>query len=217
MKPLLIIFNPRRIPAAMKSLEALTVDKLWIRNYPYTEIVKFLPDLLAQCDHDAIGTMADDTIVPQKSLDMVLDSYKPGAVYTGYCNIFEGEESDDDFVNLTKTPLIEKEVATWDCYDWATKKEVESTKGLFRSYFAGDSMTFSSRELWERYPFQTQGNSNAQGDYALCTRLQRDNVPIWAVPGASFKHLKKGQNTEHHEGGRVEVEPGMGSVEWDLR
>jgi len=217
MKPLLIIFNPRRIPSAMESLENLKVDKLWIRNFPYTEIVKILPGLLAECDHDVIGTLADDVIVPQSSLDMVLDAFDGSSLVTGYCNIYEGEDGVDDFVNLTKTPLVEKDVATWDCYDWATRREVEQCDGLFRTYFAGDSMTFSSREIWENYPFQTAGSSGAQTDYALCVRLQRDNIPVWAVPGASFQHLKKGDNTEHYEGGVVDVAPGRGSVMWDLR
>jgi hypothetical protein len=212
MKPLLVIFNPRRIPDAMESLEALEIDKLWIRNYPFTEIIKFLPSLLAECDHDAIGTLADDTIVPQQSLEMVLEAYEPSSVYTGYCRLEEGNE----LVNLSKSPLVVQDVATIDCYDFATKFEVDSHKGLFRSYFAGDSMTFMSREMWAKYPLQTAGQSGAQTDYSMCVRLQQDDVPIWGVPGAFFEHLKLNASTTHYEGGALMIESGMGSIEWDF-
>jgi GT2 family glycosyltransferase len=216
VKPLLVIMNPRRIPAAMESITALKIDKLWVQNFTYTEISELLPGWLAQTDHDVIGTLADDTIVTQAALDLVLDAYQPGAVYTGYCNLYEDKQTDDDFVNITKTPLIEMPTATWECYDWATKHEVEQCDGLYRSYFAGDSLSFHSREMWQTYPFQT-ASCGQQGDYALCVRLQRDNVPIYAVPGASILHLKQGESTTHHEGGTVRAGGGIGSIRWDLR
>jgi hypothetical protein len=216
VKPLLVIMNPRRIPAAMESITALKIDKLWLQNYRETEIVDVLPAALAQTDHDVIGTLADDTIVTQAALDLVLDTYQPGAVYTGYCNLYEDKQTDDDFVNITKTPLIEMPTATWECYDWATKHEVEQCDGLYRSYFAGDAFSFHSRESWNKYPYQT-ATCGHQTDYALCVRLQRDNVPIYAVPGASILHLKQGESTTHHEGGTVRAGGGIGSIRWDLR
>jgi hypothetical protein len=213
MKPLLMIMNPRKIPRCMEALEALDIDKVWMKHYTERELIDVIAQIVESTDHDVIGLLSDDTIPPQSSLDLILDAFEPSSVYTGYCNMDEGREE----VNLSRQPLVIQENATLECYDFPTKAEVDNHKGLYPSWFTGFAMTFMSREMWLKYPFDCIGTPGYQSDYSLSCRLQNDEVNIWAVPGAFMPHLRLGESTKHLEGGTVIVGNGMGEVVWDLK
>ena len=210
MKPLLIIMNPRRIPQCMTALEALKIDKVWLKNWTERQLVDVIADVVASTDHDVIGLVSDDTIPKQRALDAVLRSFEPSAVYTGFCNMEENTPE----VNLSASPLIVKDIASVDCYDFPTRKEVELSGGLYRSWFTGFAFTFMSREMWQRFPFDCIGDPGYQSDYRLSVRLQEAGVPIWAAPGGFIKHLRLAESTKHLEGGTVVT--GNGSVVWEL-
>ena len=38
-KPLLIVMNPRRIPECVDAINALSIDKVWVKNYTERELV----------------------------------------------------------------------------------------------------------------------------------------------------------------------------------
>jgi hypothetical protein len=211
MKPLLMVMNPRTIPQCMEALEALKIDKVWLKNWTERELVTVIADIVANSDYDTIGLVSDDTIPSQASLDLVLDAFEPTAVYTGYCNLDEGRAE----VNLSVAPLLVKDVATVDCYSFPTRQEVDDSEGLYRSYFTGFAFTFMSREMWLKYPFDCIGDPGYQSDYRLCVRLQQDEVPIFAPPGAFMTHLRLNESTKHLEGGTVIVGEGRGRVVWD--
>jgi hypothetical protein len=213
MKPLLMIMNPRKIPRCMEALEGLDIDKVWMKHYTERELIGVISQIVESTDHDVIGLLSDDTIPPQSSLDLILDAFEPSSVYTGYCNMDEGREE----VNLSRQPLVIQENATLECYDFPTKAEVDNHKGLYPSWFTGFAMTFMSREMWLKYPFDCIGTPGYQSDYSLSCRLQNDEVNIWAVPGAFMPHLRLGESTKHLEGGTVIVGNGMGEVVWDLK
>ena len=213
MKPLLMIMNPRKIPRCMEALEALDIDKVWMKHYTERELIDVIAQIVQSTDHDVIGLLSDDTIPPQSSLDLILDAFEPSSVYTGYCNMEENTPE----VNLSRTPLIVKEQASIDCYDFPAKAEIDEHDGLYRSYFTGFAMTFMSRDTWLKYPFDCVGTPGYQSDYSLSCRLQNDSVDIWAVPGAFMPHLRLGESTKHLEGGTVIVGNGMGEVVWDLK
>jgi hypothetical protein len=213
MKPLLMIMNPRKIPRCMEALESLDIDKVWMKHYTERELIDVIAQIVESTDHDVIGLLSDDTIPPQSSLDLILDAFEPSSVYTGYCNMDEGREE----VNLSRQPLVIQENATLECYDFPTKAEVDNHKGLYPSWFTGFAMTFMSREMWLKYPFDCIGTPGYQSDYSLSCRLQNDEVNIWAVPGAFMPHLRLGESTKHLEGGTVIVGNGMGEVVWDLK
>jgi hypothetical protein len=213
-KPLLMIMSPRRIPQCVAALESLDIDKVWMRNFSEHELMSVIPQVIAECDHDTIGLISDDCIPTQDALDLVLDAYEPSAVYTGYSNITDATA----LVNLCDAPLIIQEEATVECYPMIERSVIdEYPYRLMRSYFAGFSFTFMSREFWERYPFVAYGHPGCQSDYQLCKRLQADGVNIWAVRGAFILHLKRGETTTHLEGGEIRHGNGQGSVEWVLR
>jgi hypothetical protein len=212
MKPLLMIMNPRKIPVCMEALEALDVDKVWLKNWTERELVGVIAEVIASTDHDVIGLLSDDTIPGQEALDLVLSAFEPSAVFTGYCNMDEDKEE----VNLSRKPLIVKDQASMDCYDFPLRSEVDEHDGLYPSFFTGFAMTFMSREMWFKYPFDCVGDPGYQSDYRLSCRLQEDGVKIWAPPGAFMPHLRLEESTKHLEGGTVMVGNGMGSVVWDI-
>lgn len=212
MKPLLMIMNPRKIPVCMEALEALDIDKVWLKNWTERELINVIADVIASTDHDVIGLISDDTVPGQEALDLILESFEPSSVFTGYCNMDEDREE----VNLSKTPLVIKEIATADCYQFPTREEVDNHKGLYRSFFTGFAMTFMSRDMWLKYPFDCWGDPGYQSDYRLSRRLQDDDVKIWAPPGAFMPHLRLNESTKHLEGGTLVVGQGTGSVQWDI-
>jgi len=212
MKPLLMIMNPRRIPVCMEALESLNIDKVWLKNWTERELVEVIANVIASTDHNVIGLLSDDTIPTQEALDLVLDAFEPSSVYTGYCNMDEGKPE----VNLSTKPLIVKNLASVDCYDFPPRSEVDEHDGLYKSFFTGFAMTFMSREMWLKYPFDCVGDPGYQSDYRLSCRLQEDAVNIWAVPKAFMPHLRFEESTKHLEGGTVMVGNGMGSIVWDI-
>ena len=214
-KPLLIVMNPRRIPECVDAIDALSIDKVWVKNYTARELVDVIADIIADTEHDPIGIISDDARPDQAALDLVVDAYKPGSVYTGYCNLSEH----DYRVNLSTAPLKIQFEATMDCYTFITKDELEAQPdALIRSWFAGHCFTFMSRDLWTRFPFGVvDSEKGTQSDYHLCCRLQEDEVNIWAVRGAFVEHVKRYSNTGDDTAGRallVGVEPA--EVVWDL-
>jgi hypothetical protein len=177
--------------------------------------VGVIAGIIADSDYDPIGIISDDARPDQAALDLVLDAYKPGAVYTGYCNLSE----QDYRVNLSTHPLTIQFEATMDCYTFITKDELEAQpEQLIRSWFAGHCFTFMSRDLWEAFPFGIVDSGNGtQSDYHLCCRLQEAGVDIWAVRGAFVEHVKRYSNTGDDTAGRallVGVE--AAEVVWDL-
>ena len=214
-KPLLIVMNPRRIPECVDAIADLTIDKVWAKNYTERELVGVIAGIVADSDYDPIGIISDDARPDQAALDLVLDAYKPGAVYTAYCNLSE----QDYRVNLSTQPLTIQFEATMDCYTFITKDDLEAQPdALIRSWFAGHCFTFMSRDLWDAFPFGVvdSGNGN-QSDYHLCCRLQDAGVDIWAVRGAFVEHVKRYSNTGDDTAGRallVGVE--AAEVVWDL-
>jgi hypothetical protein len=212
MKPLLMVMNPRTIPQCMEALEALQIDKVWLKNWTERELIAVIADVVENTDHDVIGLVSDDTTPPQSTLDLILDAFEPSAVYTGYCNMDEKTEN----VNLSSAPLIIQDQAGYDCYTFPTRDEVENAGGLFRSWFAGFAMTFMSRDMWLQFPFDCVGDPGYQSDYRLSVRLQQAGVPIFAPMGAFMHHWRRGESTGHLPGGELVVGEGRGSVVWDI-
>ena len=213
-RPLLIIMNPRRIPECMSALESLPISKLWIERYTEHQITDLLSGLINECDYDPIGIISDDSLPTAEALRLVLEHYVDGEVVTAYCNV----DQQSSIVNLSTEPLKVQDMATLDCYTMPTREDVEaSPTEKVRTWFAGHTLTFMSRDLWVKYPFVSIGGGNgSQSDYSMSCRLQLDDVPIWAVRGAFVQHLKAVVDVVEQDGIRrlligVE-EPG---IRWD--
>ena len=214
MKPLLLVMRPRLIEASISAITQLDVDKAWLCNYTEHQLESVIPRVLGECDHDPIGIISDDGLPTNDTLRLVLDAYEPTSVYTGYCNL----DTESGLVNLSVEPLIIKREATPDCYSMPTREAIEShSDSLIRSWFAGFSLTFMSRAMWNTYPFDAIGEPGVQSDYSLCCRLQQDDVPVWAVRGAFMRHLKGPDLTTNAiDGGALRVGIDPAEVVWSL-
>lgn len=217
-RPLLMILHPRRIEEAVDALEALNIDKVWLERFSEDELCQIIPQVIADCDHDPIGIISDDTTPQQWALDAVLDAYQPGAVYTGYCNL--DEMGNWDIVNLCVNPLPHAGPPEIGDYSHPTFQTLdEYPQDLFRSYFAGFSLTFMSRALWERFPFRCYPGGFGWGsDYNLSWRLQEAGIAIWAVREGYHQHLKTWASIiDLAEGRELLIGKEPSRVRWDVR
>jgi hypothetical protein len=212
MKPLLMVMSPRNIEPCITAISALNIDKVWLKHWTERELVDRIAEVVADSDHDVIGLVSDDVIPTQRSLDLLLGAFEPSSVYTGYCNLDDASE----LVNLTDLPLPVLDSPSYADYGFASREYVTGGTGLFRSYFAGFSLTFMSRDMWLKYGFDPKGDPGFQSDYRLSLKLQADEVPVWAPVGAYMRHLKgTDESTRHLPGGTVITGGGRGTVIWE--
>lgn len=215
MKPLLLVLNPRRIPECVAAISDLPVDKVWLQNYTEHELGDVIPGVLAECDHDLVGILSDDTAPTRAALCAVLNEARPGQVTTGWCNLDDASE----LVNLSSEPLT-ADYPTATAYTFPTRAWVEDrTARSIRTYFAGHCLTFMWRDDWKRFPWACHGGPPGYAsDLILSWRLQEAGVPIMAARDGFVRHVKARWNYVDDTPGRqllVGVEPS--GVVWDLQ
>lgn len=194
MRDLLVILNPRRIPAAIRSLEALDIDKVWVRNHTLREVRDHWPEVQAVIDgYDWAWIISDDVIVDQAALDLVRELAPDHPVVTGYCPL----AIDDPRVMLTRKPLGPQSVP--DAYSFYTLADLVAAPDVVPTWFAGFALTGMSAAMWAKYPFAVESGDYA-ADFNLCKRLEADGVPIVAHRGAYVEHLKDHWLYPRHEG-----------------
>lgn len=187
MSTLLLVMNPRRIPACIESIDALDIPKAWMQGYNEYELQDVIAGIVEQVEHDHYMILADDCTVTQEAVDEVLALHAAGhPVATGYCNL----DSSTDLVNVQRTPLIDLVPRGASSYDFMTQGEVDAIDGPFQTYFAGMSLTSMSREMWLRFPFGVHGWPGSASDYHLCKRLQDSGVGIVSTRAARVEHDK---------------------------
>lgn len=212
--PLLIVFNPRNIVECVDSIRALPIDQAWLTGYYEHQLVDVIADIVR--DHDEYThflVCSDDPVIPAFALEAVLDALDDGhPVVTGYCNL----DATDMRVNLTRRPFRNTHTSTMEDYDLYHLSEVLGWPDeLVPTHFAGFALTGMDREMWLRYPYQSDG---VPSDFNLARRLQGDQVPIVAPKQAFMWHTKEKINQGDREPRKRlligEVEP---SVNWHLR
>lgn len=188
MNPLLMVMNPRNIPECVQAIEDLSIDQAWLTGYTEDQLVRIIPQVLENTEHSHYLILADDCIPTQAALDAVLGALREGhPVATGYCNLDTAQHADT--YNITRAPLTTPR--TIGSYQWWTQQHVDQHDGdLLPTTFAGFALTGMTRQLWEQYPFQCEGNPGAASDWCLSLRLQTDGVPIVAPRAARVHHVK---------------------------
>lgn len=224
-KTLLLVMNPRRIPAAIAAIDALSIDKVWLRCFWEKELETVIAEvtkLAKRLEYTHLILLSDDTVPTQEALDAVLECLTAHPVATGYCNL----DATLPFVNLTKTPFTRTNESYADDYNWYRREEIEAwPSDLVPTCFGGACLTAMSVEMWERFPFEVLSRPDAAVGYAsdwkLSVRLQQAAIPIVAPKRAFVRHLK----TVWLEGPAQEKDPDyrllMGTVTpaiiWDLK
>ena len=81
MKPLLVIFNPRRIPEFYKAIEKINgISKFWIKYFPQDEAYKKARQFFLESDYTHFMILPDDLIVTQADVNAIVnqdESYLP--------------------------------------------------------------------------------------------------------------------------------------------
>lgn len=193
MPDVLVVMNPRRIPACIDAFQKLPIAKLWIRNMTEWQIMEEWPKVLRLAKgYDRMILCSDDAEVKPRELKKVqqlLDQGHP--VVTGYSNLSEH----DMRVNLCTQPLGEHGPSI-DCYSHPDLHDIAGhTDEAILTSFTGMCLTGMSRAMWRKYPFKACGYPPGwSSDYNLSLRLQQDGVPIVAARDAFVWHHKSVYN-----------------------
>jgi hypothetical protein len=193
-RDLLVVLNPRAIPAAMGAFEELDVDKLWIRRMNEFDVAEHWPQVLEMASgYERLFMCSDDGVVRAPALaavNQLLDEGHP--VATGYSNL----SAVDYRVNLAKSPLAS--MPGPNAYDLYTLKEVQEwPTAAVPTYFSGFSLLGMATHLWERFPFKTHGGypPGCCSDFVVCQDLHRAGMtPFPAAREGLVWHMKEEWN-----------------------
>ncbi len=98
-KEILMILQPRAIPEAIESLNALDIEKVWFRGYTEVELETHLNEFIQTTDYDYYWIIADDVIVDENPIELLRPLLHEGKVVSGYCLL----GGDTDLVNLSNS------------------------------------------------------------------------------------------------------------------
>lgn len=193
----LIILQPRRIPAAIQSIEALDIDKLWLTGFTEPELAPHLNAFIRDTAYPNYWLVADDVIVPPEAFRCVQGLLDRHDAATGYCRL----AADDPRVNLTRKPLRAPGGRVgWKSYDFFTLDELQRTEGEVTSHFGGWALTGMRRELWLRFPFEVNRHSRCQTDAQTALRMAAAGLSFVTHRDSYIEHLKRDPNQTLDDG-----------------
>jgi GT2 family glycosyltransferase len=186
---LLVIFHPRRIPAAVASFDALDADIAYVSGGNESQACDMFADVLAGSDHDYLIVCADDCVITQSAFDAVVAALEDGVeVATGWCTL----DKDNPLANVTDAPL-DGDVPRAKAYSFMYAEDVRTQPERFETGFVGLGLTGMSRQLWERFPMACFGSEyhGWASDFHLSVRLRDAGIPMTAVREGFVHHLKQ--------------------------
>lgn len=197
MNPLLAILNARRIPEAIETFQALTIDRLWITGHTEAGIQRAWPRILEKAKgYTHLLVVSDDTLVWQKAVDTVTGLLTEHPVATGYCNLDQRENA--HLVNLCDNELPPPSPVERS-YRFLTREQVAERGPVVETTFTGMCLTGMSIENWELFPFCAYSDPGYASDYHLSLRLQAQGIPVVSHVDAFVWHLKtKWSHTDPH-------------------
>ncbi len=210
-RDVLMILQPRSIPHAIASLEALEIDKVWFRAMTEEQLAPRLNRFIVQTQYRNYLIVSDDVCVPKASLAKVRELLKCFPAVTGYCRM----DSRSPQVNLTRTPVTmkNKKYPEWSDYDFYRFDEVQQFSEPFLSWFGGWSLTGLRRELWIDVPFRVNPTTLAQTDFESAYRLAKLGIPFMTHRDAVIEHLKRNSRDLRKEHWLIGKQPP--SIEWE--
>lgn len=191
MSALVMLMNPRAIPACVASFEALETDVAWLTGYTKAEVIDVTADVVNTTGYDHYLLVPDDCVVSQAAVDAVvalLDDDHPAA--TGWCRLAKG----DPRANLTTSP-IRGDRPSVAGYDWWLAADVDAyPQEVVPTGFMGMALTGMSRDMWLRYPqdgYRTSTGHAFSSDFHLSRRLRDDGIPMVAARSGYIDHVKE--------------------------
>lgn len=187
---MLMIPNPRRIPACMDAFNALDTDIAWLTGMAAREIPYWVNQIIDETDYAAYVVCADDCIVPQQALDAVialLDAGHPAV--TGWCRL----DRTHDLANICDAPIVGDAPAE-SAYPFYRADDVLGYPDeVVPTHFMGMALTGMTRAMWKKYPHGCLPNGTAS-DWHLSIRLRDDGVPMVAARSGFVDHVKETWN-----------------------
>lgn len=191
MRACLLVMNPREIASSVESILRLRgVAQAWFTSYTERELAGEINSFISETDFDFYGVIADDCIASQGALDAVLAAIESGSdPVTGWTTL----DATSAFSNVTIEPLIGDEPHA-GAYEWWLAEDLEREAAPVECFFMGFALTFMSRELWLRFPFDCYGQTGYASDFHLSRRLRDAGVAMTVAPAGRVEHLKERWN-----------------------
>lgn len=191
MRACLLVMNPREIRASVESILRLRGSaQAWFTSFTERELAGEINSFIRETDFDAYGLIADDCIASQEAIDAVLAAFENGSdPVTGWTTL----DSESAFSNVAIEPLIGDEPHA-GAYEWWLAEDLEGESSLLECHFMGFALTFMSRQLWLRFPFDCYGEPGFASDFHLSRRLRDAGVKMTVEPAARIEHLKERWN-----------------------
>lgn len=208
----LVVLNPREIPEVKICLDRIQDRKIFLQRYWENQLDFALRHAIDQTDDDFYVVVSDDVIVSQDALDAVKHvlQFHPHDFVTGYCNL----DALSGRAGLVKEPL-RGDVPVAEAYEWYTFDEIAEKKSgsTFRTWFTPMCLTGAHRDTWLQYgleAFPSAGGGWCATDFVLSKKLERDDVPVWAVVDALCWHLKvDAEISDNFDSGRKALKHGL--------
>ena len=194
MRDVLIVLNPRRIPDALEAIEALDIDRLWVRNLWMFEIEARWGEIEETIsEYEWAWILCDDVIPTQEALEAVRELAEEGfPVVTGYCNL----DATDERVMVTRAPLGPRSKVS--AYDFYTLEEMQAGPRVRATTFLNYCLSGMSVEMWRQYPLQNEPEGNA-ADFNQSRRLAEDGIEMVTHRDAFCWHLKERWNQPNRD------------------
>jgi hypothetical protein len=191
MRACLLVMNPREIRESVESILRLRgVSQAWFTSFTERELAGEINSFIRETDFDAYGLIADDCVASQEAIDAVLAAFEKGSdPVTGWTTL----DRESAFSNVAIEPLIGDEPHA-GAYEWWLAEDLEGESSPLECHFMGFALTFMSRELWLRFPFDCYGEPGFASDFHLSRRLRDAGVKMTVEPAARIEHLKERWN-----------------------
>ena len=178
--------SPRDIQKVKEHIDALDVDRLWVKYLSAVKAYKKIRDYFLEEDYDYLIVCPDDLVVLPKHLYLMRQTIKKYGheVICGMCNVDQSKRF-KGFVNVS-LELPTTENLTADSYKWLPVDFFDGK--LVQVKFAGFPFMAIRRDIVEMIPFR-----DFQGvcfDLMFCTDLDRAEIPIYVNPEINMEHLK---------------------------
>jgi hypothetical protein len=189
---LLIVMNPRRIPAAMSAFAALkNVTVCYIQGRTETEVAQMFPKVIENWGRTGhVGVVSDDVIVTQHAVDTVFGLCDAiyGMPTSGWCRLDHTSPTS----SVCRTDLIDEHPTT-TAYQFESAEWVLAQSAPFTASFTGLALHVMHTDWWEEYPFGVYGEHTRgwASDYHLARRLNQNGVDILVHPEGYIDHLKE--------------------------
>ena len=194
---LLIIFQPREIPAFLEATNKIKADKLWVKYYNLDDACKISRDYFLNyfrySTHAAFVT--DDIIFTQKDFDTLKEDVEKFDydIISGWSNGNTTFGKDDSNLSMFLPPPV-PHTAGYQDYRFMTISEVEQMgKKNPDPYLivnhSGLMLTFLSRKVVNDIPFRT--DAGCCRDAMFSNDLARNRMKQYIDLRVRLKHLKQ--------------------------